>query len=338
MAAPSNKKQWREYCTFQATEDSERPSLTLDEIAELSDRERKLYNDRRIRYLDEERIIPTRDVRMIEATARRCLRPVEAPRFTARRGMSVSGPVRMGKTTAVMWAAKSVEKRLREDNNRVDDPDYLPVVYVSIGAATTPNKLWAVLAEFVGIRQLRGRNADGRMFDLVAILRDLGTRLVVIDEVQRVNTDRIAGAEVADTVKTFAEQLDVVMIYAGISLATAPLFTGEAGKQWRSRTVPVEMHGYSLRSKDKREEWQELVGTFEQYLPLARHEPRSLVLEAEYLFHRTGGSLASLHDLLADAGAEAIETGEEQITRALLDTIPVDANARDQDPSLGGAW
>jgi hypothetical protein len=338
VAAPSNKKQWQEYCAYQHTPDDERPNLTVAEIAKLTEDERKAYNDRRIRYLDEERIVPTRDLLMIEATARRCLRAADAPRFTARRGMSVSGPVRMGKTTAVMYAARAIEHRLRVANHRVDDPDYLPVVYVSIGAATTPNKLWAVLAEFVGIRQLRGRNSDGRMFDLVQMLRELGTRLVVIDEVQRVNTDRVPGAEVADTIKTFAEQLDVVMIYAGISLATAPLFTGETGKQWRSRTIPVEMHGYSLRSAEKRDEWQELVATFERYLPLAKHVPKSLVLEAEYLFHRTGGSLASLHDLLADAGAEAIETGEEQITRALLDTIPVDANARDQDSSGGGAW
>lgn len=319
--------QWRDYCAYDPTPDSQRPHLAIDEIKALSDMERKAYNDRRISYLYEERTIPTRDLRLIENAARRLLRAASAPRFVVRRGMSVSGPVRTGKSTAIMHAGKRLENRLRVEHNRVDDPTYLPIVYVSITAATTPNKLWAVLAGFVGVRQLRGRNSDGKMFDLTQVLRDLGTRFVIIDDVQRLNTDRVAGAEVADTLKTFAEQLDATMIYAGVSVRTAPLFTGPVGAQWRARTVPIDMHPYSLRTGDKEREWQELVATFESFLPLALHEQGSLVSDAHYLFHRTGGSIATLHDLIADAAVDAIDTGEERVTRQLLDEVAVDANA-----------
>ncbi|GAA1463533.1 ATP-binding protein [Williamsia maris] len=327
MAAPANKEQWRTYCAYDPTPDERRPTLTLKEIQALSDDERRTYNDRRIAYLYEERTIPTRDLRLIENTARRLLRAANAPCFVVRRGMSVSGPVRTGKSTAIMHAGKRLENRLRIEHNRVDDPSYLPIVYVSITAATTPNKLWAVLAEFVGVRQLRGRNSDGRMFDLTQMLHELGTRFVIIDDVQRLNTDRIAGAEVADTLKTFAEHLDATMIYAGVSLRTAPLFTGPVGAQWRARTLPIEMHPYSLRTGDKEQEWRELIATFENYLPLPLHKPGTLVADAQYLFHRTGGSIATLNDLIADAGVDAIDTGEEKITRELLDDVAVDANA-----------
>ncbi|WP_411815452.1 TniB family NTP-binding protein [Gordonia sp. SND2] len=333
MAVPSNNREWRDFCDFDPTPDDKRPSLTLDEIQGLSDSEREAYNNRRIAYIYEERTFPTRDLVTIEKTARRLLRAAQSPSSVARRGMSVSGPVRTGKSTAVMNAGKRLDTRLRIANNRVGDPSYVPVVYISITPATTPNKLWAVFAEFIGVRQLRGRNSDGRMFDLIALLRDLGVRFVIIDDVQRLNTDRVAGAEVADSVKTFAEFLDATMIYAGVSLKSAPLFTGEAGKQWRARTVPIDMHPFTRRTDDAVREWRELIASFERYLPLPLHIPGSLVDEFDYLFNRTGGSIASLHDLICDTAAEAIDSGEEKVTVDLLETIAVDAYAKDQNGS-----
>ena len=70
-----------------------------------------------------------------------------------------------------------------------------------------------------------------------------------IDDVQRLNTDRAAGAEVADNIKTFAENLDATMLFAGISLETAPLFSGENGHArsasliTRSPTPPITRNG-----------------------------------------------------------------------------------------------
>jgi hypothetical protein len=335
MAAPATKEQWREYCAYNPTPDSQRPNLSLSEIQALSDVERVAYNEARFAYINEERILPTRDLKSIENTARRFLLASQSPTFVVRRGMRVSGAARTGKSTAVMWAGKRLEAKLRTDNRRTDDPSYLPVVYVSITAATTPNKLWAVLAEFVGVPQLRGRNSDTRMFDLTRLLRDLGTRFVIIDDVQRLNTDRAAGAEVADALKTFAEYLDATMLYAGISLSTAPLFTGDTGSQWRARTIPVEMHTYSLATDAGRHEWRQLVASFEHYLPLARHQFGPLVDSADYLYHRTGGSIASLRDLIVDAATDAIDTGEETITERLLDTVAVADEPRSYDSDPG---
>lgn len=121
------------------------------------------------------------------------------------------------------------------------------------------------------------------------------------------------------------------MIYAGIALATAPLFTGDAGAQWRARTVPVNMHAYTLAADARRGEWETLVATFERYLPLPRHQHGLLPSNADYLFHRTGGSIALLSDLITDAATDAIDTGREAIALELLDTIAVDDEERTVD-------
>ncbi len=148
-----------------------------------------------------------------------------------------------------------------------------------------------------------------------------------IDDVQRLNTDRAAGAEVADNIKTFAENLDATMLFAGISLETAPLFSGENGEQWRKRTRAVSLADYEISNPADHKEWVELVAAFERILPLPLHENGLLEQNADYLYHRPDGSIASLSDLIIDAATDAIDLGTEAITLKLLDSVAVD----DQD-------
>lgn len=65
---------------------------------------------------------------------------------------------------------------------------------------------------------------------------------------------------------------------------------------------------------------------------LHRHKPGSLVKLAEYLYQRTGGMIGSLSQLIRGAAIVAIDDGSEQITRALLDEIPVDYAATRTTP------
>lgn len=331
MACPTTKEEWREYCTHEATPDSQRPSLSMEQLNALSPTRRSTYNERRIDYLNEERVFPTRDLSNILSMARKLLRSSRTKKFVARRGIRVSGDARIGKSTAVMAAGKRIDAELRREYRRDGDLSYLPVVYTTIATASTPNKLWVRLADFVGVRELRGRNTDERLVDLAHLLKHLGTRFVIVDDVQRLNTDHQSGAEVADTLKVFAENLDATMLFAGISLTTAPLFTGENGAQWRARTKPVYMRDYELSNEADHREWCQLIAAYERTLPLPLHEHGLLERNADYLYHRTGGSIASLSDLITDAATDAIDQGVEAITLDLLDAVAVDDEHRGHD-------
>lgn len=331
MATPVTKELWRKFCAYEPADESTKPILGVEEIRRLPASELAAYNDKRIDYINQERVFPTRDIRAVLALSRRFLRASRVEKFVARRGISVSGDPRIGKSTAVQAAGKRLEAQLRRDNRRETDSSYIPVVYTSVAAATTPTKLWLLLADFVGAGEMRGRSTDERLMNLAHLLRDLGTRFVIIDEVQRLRTDESDGSAVADALKTFAEYLDATMIYAGISLSTAPLFTGTTGAQWRARTVPIFMNRYDIKKDADIQEWRQLIGAFERLLPLPLHEEGMLSKNYEYLLHRTGGSIAFLGDLLTDAATDAIDSGEEAITLELLDQVPVSTEDRRVD-------
>ncbi len=323
MPTPTTKEEWQEFCAYEPTPDIHRPNLTIDEINTLTPSERKAYNERRIDYINEERVFPTSDLNRILGLSRKLMRAARVPKFVTRKGIRVSGDPRAGKSTCVMAAGKKLDAELRRMNRRENDTSYLPVVYTTIAAASTTNKLWVRLADVVGARELRGSNADERLTDLARLLKELGTKFVILDEVQRLDTDHRAGAEVADNIKVFAETLDATMIFAGISLTTAPLFTGKHGEQWRRRTQPVNLRNYIKSNEVDMLEFTQLVAAFERLLPLPRHKPGSLERLADYLFERTNGSIASLSDLITEAAADAIDEGAEAITLDLLASVSV---------------
>jgi hypothetical protein len=59
-------------------------------------------------------------------------------------------------------------------------------------------------------------------------------------------------------------------------------------------------------------------------LRLHRHPTGTLVALDEYLYRRSSGMIGSLSQLVRGAAILAIEDGTEQITRDLLDLVPVD--------------
>ncbi|MEV0466636.1 TniB family NTP-binding protein [Nocardia tengchongensis] len=303
------------------------PTVTPAELAKLDPPTREALNQHRRRYILTERVYLTADVRNIEKAARRMLLRCEQPTSVVRRGLRISGPSATGKSTAVLHVGRLLDDALRVRTNRRGDASYLPVVYVPIGEVTSANKLWTAFAQFLGIELPKRGNADDRMYIIASLLREMGTRFVIVDEVHHLQIQKTQGAEAANALKRFAEQFDASMIYTGIDLDTAPLFTGKAGAQWRARTVPYDMRTYSVRQEGSRDEWTELVNAFAADLPLARHRHDSLESHADYLYHRTGGSIGALKNLLQDAAIDAIENGSETITRKLLDTVTIDLEA-----------
>jgi hypothetical protein len=69
----------------------------------------------------------------------------------------------------------------------------------------------------------------------------------------------------------------------------------------------------------------------ESLLCLHRHRAGSLVRLDEYLDRRSGGMIGSLSQLVRGAAIVAIEDGSEQISKKLLDSVPVDYAAQRAD-------
>ena len=145
-----------------------------------------------------------------------------------------------------------------------------------------------------------------------------------MDELHNLNLATRAGAEVSDQLKYFAERLPATFIYAGIDVESAGLFAGTRGRQIAGRFTVIPATPFAYGTGAQREQWRALIATMDSALRLHQHRPGSLVALEEYLYRRSGGMIGSLSQLIRGAAILAIEDGSEQITRDLLEAVPVD--------------
>ena len=78
------------------------------------------------------------------------------------------------------------------------------------------------------------------------------------------------------------------------------------------------------------QQWQALIAALEDSLRLHRHRDGTLAHLSPYLHARSGGMIGSLLRLIRAAAVQAVLDSSEAITKATLESIPVDI-ASDSD-------
>jgi hypothetical protein len=229
----------------------------------------------------------------------------------------VSGDWTTGKSTAVKQLGRTHELRIRA---RYPGADRIPVVYVTTPPKGSPRKLAMEFARFPGLPVVTRRDNTTDIADAVChVMIDARVDLVLVDEIHNMNLATIAGEDLSDHLKYFTEHLPATFVYAGINVERCGLFTGVRGKQLAGRCTLIRTGAFPCHS-----EWQALIATLEETLRLHHHQPGTLVKLAKYLHQRTGGMIGSLSHLIRAAAISAILDGTEAITRALLDSVPLD--------------
>jgi hypothetical protein len=186
-------------------------------------------------------------------------------------------------------------------------------------------------ARFLGL-QFTGRPNITDIVDAVChTAANTRVQLCLVDELHNLNLATRTGAEVSDQLKYLAERLPATFVYAGIDVEAAGLFAGTRGRQIAGRFTLIPATAFAYGTTGQREQWRALVATLESTLRLVKHKPGSLVGMDEYLYRRSGGMIGSLSQLIRGAAILAIEDGREQITRDLLDIVPVDYAAERAD-------
>jgi len=140
-----------------------------------------------------------------------------------------------------------------------------------------------------------------------------------VDEIHNISLGTRHGAEASDTLKYFAERLPVTFVYAGIDVERAGLLSGTRGEQIAGRFSMIRTGPFG-----RGQQWQALIAALEDSLRLHRHRDGTLVQLASYLHSRSGGMIGSLLRLVRAAAIQAVLDGTEAITKATLESIPVD--------------
>ncbi|OEV32878.1 ATP/GTP-binding protein [Kitasatospora aureofaciens] len=202
----------------------------------------------------------------------------------------------------------------------------MPVAYVLVPPGASAKTLTAGFARYLGI-PVTARMTQAQLMQAVChTYNTAGVRLVLIDEIHRLNPRTTTGAEAADLLKDLTERIGATFVYAGIDVTTTALFTGVRGAQLAARASLVETGALPARLGNRRP-FTDLVTDLENALDLQRHRPGTLPRHAPYLHQRTAGRIGSLARLIREAALTAILDGTEKITKTTLDGVRLDHQA-----------
>lgn len=149
-------------------------------------------------------------------------------------------------------------------------------------------------------------------YQVVHLMRDCHVRLLVIDEFHSLLTGTATKQrEVMNAIKLLCNELAIPIVGVGTREAVRVLHTDP---QHASRFDVVTLPRWELNP-----DFQRLVASFEQVLPLKKpsrlHEDKTVSL----LYAISDGNLGNLHRLLVECAAEAIKTGIEKIDKSIIE-------------------
>ncbi|MFJ9825707.1 TniB family NTP-binding protein [Streptomyces sp. NPDC101160] len=316
------------WCHFVGHEPVPTRLLTAAERAALAPHERTREQERRRDYHADLPLVNTPTIRKVVATSRLLIQ-LNRNQISARRGVILSGASGTGKTTALTQLGRAHELAIRKRHPR--DPNRLPVVYVTVPPAATPKMLAMEFARFFGLTFPSRANVTDIVDAVCATAAHVHVDLVLVDELHNLNLATRSGAEASDQLKYFAERLPATFAYAGIDVESRGVFAGTRGRQIAGRFVVIPAVPFTHATTADHDAWRALVGTLESTLRLHHHALGTLTELSEYIFHRTGGMIGSLSQLIRGAAVLAIEDESERITEDLLALVPIDFAAEQSE-------
>lgn len=285
-------------------------------------------NEERLAYHSAFVTVRTPAIDILATSVRTVMAVGRYQRTTARPSLIVTGPAAAGKTTALLHVGRTCHLAHTRTAPLPGKPSdvQVPVAYVLVPPGATAKTLAAEFARYLGI-PITARMTQTQITESVCHTYDqAGVRLVLIDEIHRVNPRTTTGAETADLIKDLTERIAATFVYAGIDVTQTPLFTGVRGAQLAGRATLIECGPLPARHGN-RHPFTDTVTDLENALDLHHHRPGTLPRHATYLHQRTAGRIGSLTRLIRQAAITAIHNGTERITKTALDAIHLDHHA-----------
>jgi hypothetical protein len=346
LAEPRTKEEWRSY--LDATPPPRPVMPSYRSYLRLPDDERARLDEEREDFHSALVIVRTEQMKQIHHQIHRRMRTNARQAPGARRGIVLDGPATIGKSTLVKVFAADFERSLRlhhpERFTRQGSPtpytvdgyvvDYTPVVYLNIPSQATPKDLSMLLADYLCHPQPHRATKNEITTVVLDGMRLCGVELVVIDDVHFLDLSAREGKVVNDHLKYLANHTAATFIYTGVDLTTSGLFLEGRGStratQTSGRNTLRTMRPFTVTTDHARREWVAVIKAMEDALVLYRHKPAGLARLWRYLHDRTGGSICGLSDLIRESSIEAVLSGQEAISRSLMDTIDISEFAQDR--------
>jgi hypothetical protein len=222
----------------------------------------------------------------------------------------IVGDTNNGKTVLVNRFAALHPGSERPDGEGIERP----VLVIQAPAGPVEAGLFAAILDALHAPYRVSANVDLKRAQALALMRRVGVRVLVIDELHPV----VAGTtqrhrHMLNVIKHLSNELQIPIVGAGTRAAFHAL---QSDPQLSNRFEPAVLPRW-----EQGEEYLRLLASFERALPLRR--PSRLVEErlALKLLSLIDGKIGELARLLAKAAVRAVQTGAERIDRNLLDGV-----------------
>jgi hypothetical protein len=242
----------------------------------------------------------------------------------------------LGKTTIAVAFGREYHRRQVALHGRSTEAGHerVPVVYVGLTSNTTMRSFNSMLCRFYGHPGSERGNATQLANRATDCVFSCKTRLVIVDDVHFLDMGRRDGREVANHLKWLANQFPVTFLFVGVGLRQRGLLTeGLAASdavfaQTARRWTPLAVAPFEVATEEGRRTWRRLLLSIEQMLVLAdKHQGMVADDLADYLYARSTGHFASLMTLIARGCRRAIRSGDERLTKEVLDRVKNDEAA-----------
>jgi len=222
----------------------------------------------------------------------------------------IVGNTNAGKT---MLANRFVQLHPADDDPQ-GDAVIVPVLAIQAPPGPDEGRFYnAILEALFAPYNPRERVAQ-KQIQVLRILKQIGLRMLIIDEVHNVLTGPVTKQrQFLNVLKYLGNDLQIPLVGLGTPEALRAV---QADPQLANRFEPAALPPWQLN-----QEFQMLLASFERTLPL--REPSRLAEEqmARHLFALSEGSLGELSVLLTSAAVSAVQSGAERIDEQVLAAI-----------------
>ena len=190
----------------------------------------------------------------------------------------------------------------------------VPVLLVQAPPIPDEGRFYANILEALAAPYKPRGSAGERQMQVIRLLRTIGTRMLIVDEIHHILAGPInRQRQFLNVLKYLGNELKIPLVGVGTIDAVRAIQTDP---QLANRFEPI-----ALRRWQMNRDWQMLLSSFERILPLRKPSQLAELSIATALLAWSEGTIGELASLLRTAAKAAIESGGECITEPLLRQI-----------------
>jgi type II secretory pathway predicted ATPase ExeA len=232
------------------------------------------------------------------------------PRSHRMPNLLIVGDTNNGKTMLVQRFCN----RHKPEDNPDGEAAVVPVLYVQAPPIPDESRFYNAILELLFAPYKPGDRADRKQFQAIKLLRTVGLKMLVIDEIHHILAGTMSKQKAfLNVIKYLGNELEVPIVGVG---------TRDAFRAIQTDLQLSNRFDHALLPRwDNDDEYLRLLATFERAIPL--RQPSNLIdgALADKIYSMSEGYIGEISRLLEVAAVDAVETGAERIDKKRLDCI-----------------